>query len=261
MAKTVDNQPQLTSRQRLAERYKGSNPELNVDDDEALGGAILGDLEAYDADKEKMDRFKSSLMDNDVAPEMFAGIISGKNADGTDFDLTEYLFDKHLDFFLDYMENSETAKEKLKAGQQKRKDAAKKAEELKAQMKSKVDAEDAELDAAIAESGYKPEQVKDLIDWIYDKDNGIINRAANFDLKKDDFLRLFQIKDYDVRMADAEQKGYKKGKNEKIDMMKRRQKQRDNMPSDLAGGGATPSSMQEEKKDPYLSRLDKMKNF
>lgn len=267
MAKDNEKQAQLTSRQRLAERYKGANPELNVDDDEALGGAILGDLEAYDADKAKMERFNQAMQSNDLAPEMMAGMMSGKNADGSDFDLTEYIFDNHLGFFLDYMENSETAKEKLKAGQAKRKQAkidaenAAKAEELaKAALKDKIDAEDAELDAAIAESGYKPEQVKDLIDWIYDMENGLINRAANLQLKKDDFLKLFQIKDFDVRMADAEQKGYKRGKNEKIDMMKRQQKKREDMPADLGGGGGTPS-VEGEKKDPYLEQLNRMKRF
>jgi hypothetical protein len=266
MAKVDEKQAQPTSRQRLAERYKGANPDLDVDDDEALGRAILGDLEAYDADKAKMDLFNKTMQDNEYAPEMMAGMMSGKNADGSDFDLSEYIIDNHLDFFLDYLEDSATAKEKLKARQKERK-AAKEAEAaqtekdeaLKADVKSKVDAEDAELDAAIAEAGYKPEQVKDLIDWIYDKENGIINRAANFQLTKEDFLRLFQIKDYDVRMADAEQKGYKRGKNEKIDMMKRQQKQRDNMPPDLGGGGVTPTG--KKKGDPYLSQLDRMKNF
>ena len=266
MPKENKNQTQLTSRQRLAERFKGANPELNVDDDEALGGAILADLEAYDADKAKMERFNNSMQNYDFAPEMLAGMMSGKNSDGSDFDLAEYLIDKHLDFFLDYIEDHETAKEKLKVGQKKRKEAAQNAEkaakeeeERKAAAKAKVEAEDAELDAAIAEAGYKQEQVKDLIDWIYDKENGLINRAANFDLKKDDFLRLFRIKDYDVRMADAENRGYKKGKNEKIDMLKRQQKERDNMPSDLGGGAPTPAGGEDE--DPYLSQLNKMKNF
>lgn len=267
MTKENEKQAQPTARQRLAERYRSANPELNVDDDEALGGAILGDLDAYDADRGKMERFNKAMMENDLAPEMMAGMMSGKNVDGSDFNLTDYILDNHLDFFLDYIEDSATAKEKLKARQQQRKadkEAAEKTaadeEAARQAARAKIDAEDAELDAAIAEAGYKAEQVKDLIDWIYDKENGLINRAANFELKKDDFLRLFQIKDYDVRMADAEQKGYKRGRNEKIDMLKRQRKQREDMPSDLSGGGSTPD-LSEGKTDPYLSRLDRMKNF
>ena len=104
---------QPTSRQRLAERYKGRNPEINTDDDEALGAAILGDLDAYDQDSERLRRFNETVNSSDIAPEMMAGILSGKNADGTDFSLEEYIIDNNIDFFLDYIENSETAKDKL----------------------------------------------------------------------------------------------------------------------------------------------------
>jgi len=101
--------------------------------------------------------------------------------------------------------------------------------------------------------------VKDLVDWIYDPKDGLIVRAARYELKKDDFLRLFRIKDYDVRMAEAEQRGYKNGKNERIDMYKREENKRGEMPSDL-GGGAQPAETPENK-DPYLSRLERMKKF
>lgn len=258
--KNEEKTPQLTSRQRLAERYKGRNPELNVDDDEALGAAILGDLDAYDQDAERMRRFNETVNNSDVAPEMMTGILSGKNPDGTDFDLEEYILDNNIDYFLDYIENKETAKEKLAARKKERKAAAEKEAADKEEVKALIDAEDAELDAAVAEMGYKADQVKDLIDWIYNKETGLIKRAANYELKKDDFLRLFKIKDYDVRMADAEDKGYKRGRNEKIDMFRQAQKKRDSMPADIDGGGSTPKAT-EAPGDSYLRRLDKMKKF
>ena len=254
-----NNQAQMTSRQRLQERYKGRDPELNVEDDEALGGAILGDLEAYDTDREKMDRFNKAVQESDIAPGLMSGILSGKNADGSDFNLAEYLLDEHIDYLLDYIDDHDTAKQKM----EERRKAREAEEAADADFKAKADelvaAEDAELDAAIAEAGYKPEQVKDLIDWIYDKEKGFLTRAANFELKKDDFLRLFKIKDYDVNMSAAEERGYKKGKNEKIDMFRRQQKKREEMPSDLNGAGG--ANVPEKKDDPYLSRLEKMKNF
>jgi len=252
---------ELTSRQRLAERYKGKNPDLNVDDDEALGSAILGDLDAYDKSEEQRRRLNETIQNSDIAPEMMAGIMSGKKADGSPFDLDEYLLDEHLDYLLDYMENNETAKAKRDARKQERKDAAKQEEELKAKVAEMTAAEDAELDAAITEAGYKPEQVKDLIDWIYDLKNGFITRAANFDLKKDDFLKLFKIKDYDVRMAEAEDKGYKRGRNEKIDMFKRGQKRREDMPADLDGGGGGAPAGEQPKEDPTIASLRRMKKY
>lgn len=247
----------MTSRQRLNERYKGRNPELNVEDDEALGAAILGDLEAYDKTEERRRRFNETVQNSDIAPEMMAGILSGKNPDGSPFDLEEYLLDKYLDYFLDYLENKETAKEKAAARKKLRLEDAEfqaKAEELAA-------IEDKAFDEAVAESGYKPEQAKELVKWIYgeeSKKNGLIHRAQRFELTKDDFLKMFQIKDFDQKLADAEDKGYKRGRNEKIDMFKRGQQKRDAMPADIEGGGKMPESEQPENQT--VQALKKMKN-
>ena len=248
-----------TNRQLLGERYKSRNPEFNVDDDEALYGEALGELAASDEAEEKRKRLNETIANNEIAPEMLNGIFSGKNPDGSDFNLDEYLLEQHLDYLLDYLEDSETAKAKADARRLER-DTQKKADaEFEAKVAEKTAAEDAELDAAIKEARYKAYQVKDLIDWIYDKETGFITRAANFDLKKEDFLRLFHIKDWDLKMKEADETGYKRGKNEKIDMFKRKQDQRKTMPADVGGGGGTVKP--EAEKDPYLARLERMKNM
>lgn len=258
---------QLTSRQRLNERFRGINPELNVDDDEVLGSAILDELDAYDKDKDRIDRFNKMIQESDGAPELLAGMMSGKNADGTPFTLKDYLVDNNIDFLIDYIEDPDGAKAKADARRNERlinkeAEAVAAAEEAKAKEEEKklMDAQDAVLDEAIAEAGYKPEQVASLIDRIYNKDNGILKRALNYELTKDDFLSLFKLLDYDVKLAEAEDKGYKRGKNEKIDMFKHNQKKRDSMPADLGTGGGAPARPGEET-DPYLSQLDRMKNY
>ena len=269
MVKTnTENAPQLTSRQRLNERYRGRNPELNVDDDEILGGAILDDLDAYDKDKERIDRFNKMVQESEGAPEFLAGMMSGKNADGTPFTIQDYLVDNNIDFLIDYMEDPEGAKARVdarraeraanKEAEAKRAEEETKAEEEKAKL---IAAQDAVLDEAVAEAGYKPEQVASLIDRIYNKETGILKRAVNYELTKDDFLSLFKLLDYDVRMSEAEDRGYKRGKNEKIDMFRHNQKKREDMPADLNGGGGVPNAPSEQKEDPYLSKLSRMKNY
>lgn len=260
------NTTQPTSRQRLNERYRGRNPELNVDDDEVLGSEILGELDAYDKDRDRIERFNRMIQESDGAPELLAGIVSGKNADGSPFTITDYLIDNNIDFLLDYLDDPNGAKAKADARRAERaanKDKAKKDAEDEAKAKEEElaaqQAQDAVLDEALAEAGYKPEQVASLIDRIYNKENGILKRALNYELTKDDFLSLFKLLDYDVKLSEAEDRGYKRGKNEKIDMFKRNQKKRDNMPSDMGSGGGAPARPAEE--DPYLTRLDRMKNF
>jgi 23S rRNA maturation mini-RNase III len=224
-------------------------------------GEALNELAASDEADAARKRLNETIANNPIAPEMLNGIISGKNEDGSDFNLDEYLLDQHMDYLLDYLEDNATAKEKMQARKQEREAARKADEDFAATVAAKTAAEDAELDAAIAEAGYKAEQVKDLIDWIYDKENGFITRAKNFDLKKDDFLRLFHIKDWDLKMKEADEAGYKRGKNEKIDMFKRKQQQRREMPADVGGGGGTGTGAGERQTDPYLERLERMKNM
>lgn len=262
MAKENDAQEQLTSRQRLNERYRSRNPELNVDDDEALGGAILSDLDAYDQDRERMERFNKTVQDSEIAPGLMAGVLSGKNPDGSDFSLEDYILNEHIDYILDYIDDKDTAKEKLAKRREERRaaeDEAVASEKLSEAAAAALQAEDAELDAALQESGYKAEQVKDLIDWLYNPETGLAKRIADYQLKKEDFLRLLQIKDFDLRMKDAEEKGYKRGRNEKIDMFARQQKKRDGMPSDIGGSGRQDIKAVEE--NPTVSALKKMSKY
>ena len=302
--------PAGTNRQKLVDRFKKSNPDFNADDDESLYSAANDALNKSDEIETQRKRLNNAISKTDIAPEMLQGLLSGKNPDGTDFDLEDYLFNKHLDFFIDYLENKDGAKQKLESRKAERKKTAAEEAELKKTEVGKIKKEDSELDAAIAETGYKSEQVKDLIDWIYDakkgiivrasrfelnKDDfvrlfklkdydvkmaeakdqgyksdqvkdlidwiydakkGIIVRASRFELNKDDFVRLFKLKDYDVKMAEAKDQGYKKGKNEKIDMFSHRQQQRKSMPPDLNSGSSNMGVG--KKRDKTLDALDRM---
>lgn len=102
----------------------------------------------------------------------------------------------------------------------------------------------------------KPEAINELIEWLYKRsddgedhdDDGFVWRAARYDLKKEDFLRLFQIKDFDKAVADAEERGYKRGKNEKIDQQKQLHdgKQGGKKNINIDGGGGAPSLPKEK---------------
>lgn len=247
---------QATNRQRLVDRFAKSNPDFKGDDDEAVYGAAADALKKGDESDAQRKRFSEAMSNVDLAPEMMNGILSGKNPDGTDFDLEDYLFTKHLDFFQDYLENKDGAKEKYEARKKERKAQADEDAKFLAGRDAAVKKEDAELDAALKESNYKADQVKDLIDWIYGE-NGIVRRASRFGLTKADFLQLFKIKDYDLQVSAAEDKGYKRGKNEKIDMFQHKQEHRKNLPPDVNGGGGRPTTSQPNQ-DPQLAALDRM---
>jgi hypothetical protein len=248
----------LSNKQKFVSRFKKLKPDLKDDDEEGLYGVANEALDKYDNDEAQRSRLNKIISSSKIAPELLQGMLSGKNADGTDFDLEDYLLNKNADYFLDYIEDHEGAKKKLKDRKAQREREMAEEAEFKKNEGAKLKKEDSELDAAISAMGYKEDQVKDLIDWIYDPKKGLIARAGTFDLTKDDFIRLFKLKDYDVQIAQAESKGYKRGKNEKIDMFSHKQNQRKNMPPDLGTGGTKIKS--QEKKDKTLEALEKMKN-
>lgn len=258
MAQNKNPQKQ-SNRERLLARYAQNDPTFNGEDDEALYGAAADELGKADESAAQRKRFSDAVANVDIAPEMMSGILSGKNPDGSDFDLEDYLFEQHMDFFMDYLENKDGAKEKLAARKKARKAEEEEEATFKKDLDKKVKAEDAELDAALQESGYRPEQVKALIDWIYDADKGIVVRASRFELTKDDFLKLFKLKDYDLKMSEAEERGRKSERNKKIDMFQRKQEQRRQMPPDVNGGGGRPMGKQKEA-DPQLAALARMAN-
>ena len=258
MAKENVEKQTITNRQRLADRFKKANPEFNGDDDEALYGAANDDLAKYDQMQEQRGKLNEALKSTKYSPEILAGLISKKNPDGSDFDLRDWLLsnDDVVDYLMDYSQNGPKAKERFAARKKQRK-ADEDAEAAFVKDKdAKIKKEDTELDAALKESGYKPEQVQDLINWIYDGKTGFIRRAANFELTKDDFIQLFRIKDFDVKMAESEDRGYKKGKNERIDMFAHKQQKRRNMPPDVGGGGG--SAKEEPEPDKTMAALGKM---
>lgn len=239
-------------RERLAQRY----PDLNMDDDEAVYNQISTDYDNYDQRKKRMDDFNKMLQENPHAPGLVTGLVTKKNADGGDFNLIDYLIDDLGQDYIEAINGDEKARERLKASEKEKLAASEKLAKDKEQLAANMEQSDAELDAAIKEAKVKPESINDLIEWLYKRsddgedhdDDGFVWRAARYDMKKDDFLRLFQIKDFDKAVADAEERGYKRGKNEKIDQQKRLHdgKQGGKKNINIDGAGGTPSLPREK---------------
>jgi hypothetical protein len=257
MAKeSTDNQAVKSKRQMLLDKMKTRYPDLDTEDDEAVSDKIATDYDSGDKRDQERQQFNEMLAKNEYAAPIITGMATGKNPDGTPFDLGMYLIDEYPEMVQDLIEGNDKVKEHYLASMDARRKAKEDDDNLKANAEEKMKAEDDALDEAIKESGYKTSDVENLIDWLYNPETGIIHRAVNFDLKKEDFISLFRIKDFDKRMKEAEDKGYVRGKNEKIDMLSHKQKDRTKLPVINSGGGMP----KEKETDPTLSNFDKMKN-
>lgn len=246
---------QKSGREKLLERLRGRNPELNIDDDEAVSGQISADYDQMNQREQERNRFKEMLSSNPYAAPIITGLATGKNDDGTDFDLAEWFIDNEPEMLIDLIEGNPKTKERYTKMRDDRRKAKEADEKFRAEADAKLQAMDGELDAAVVEAGYKPDDVRDLMEWLFGKD-GFISRAKNFDLKKDDFLQFIRIKDRDKDIEKAGNDGYVRGKNEKIDVTQDRRSRRSKLPV-IGSGGGQPSSSE---KDPTLERMRDMKN-
>ncbi len=254
--KTTENQGVKTRRQLLNERIKSRNPDIDVEDDEALSSQISSDYDLLDQRDQERKQFNDLLAQNPYAAPIITGMATGKKDDGSPFDLGEFLIDEYPEMIQDLIEGNPDTKKHYEENRDARRKAAEDDAAFKAEMEQKTQAEDAELDAAIKEAGYKPEEVAELIRQIYDPDNGLIRRAARFELKKEDFLKLFKILNYDNDIKKADNDGYVRGKNEKIDMMEHKQSKRGKLPV-IGSGGGRPN---DNEPDPTLKTFDRMKD-
>ncbi len=249
--KKTDNQNVKSKRDTFRERFSSRYPEMNMDDEDAVYGQLSTDYDHFDQNNQRMDEFNNMLQEYPQAPGLVTGMMTKKNEDGSDFSFVGYLIDTLGQDFVDAIEGDAEARKRLEKSERDKLEASKKLAEGKETLAKSMEEEDAELDEAIKEAKMKPEAIKDMIDWLYKRsddgedhdDDGFVWRAARYGLKKADFLRLFQIKDFDKAVADAEERGYKRGKNEKIDNQKQLHegKQGGKKNINISGGGGAPS--------------------
>ena len=248
--KNANNQTVKSKRDSFRENFSKRYPEMNLDDEDAVYGQLSSDYDQFDQNKQRMTDFNNMLKDFPQAPGLITGMATRKNPDGSEFSFTDYLIDEMGQDFMDAANGDEKARERLRKKEKDELAASEKLAKSKEELAKNMENEDAELDAFIKEEKIKPEDIKPMIDWIYNHDEGnegFVWRAAQYKLTKDDFKRLWQIKDWDKAMSAAEEKGYKRGRNEKIDQQKRMHENAKGGKNVSVSGGGGPVSLPRER--------------
>lgn len=257
MAKeNTDNQGVKSKKDAFRERLSQRYPDMNMDDEDAVYGQLSTDYDQFDQNNQRMDEFNNFLKDNPMAPGLVTGLITKKNADGSDFSFVNFLIDNMGQDYVDAVNGDPEAKKRL---QQKEKDDLAAAEKLangEKQLAKNIEECDKEVDAFLKEKKLKPEDIQSMLEWLFKRsedgeehdDDGFVFRAARYALKKEDFERLWQIKDFDKAVSDAEERGYVRGKNESIDQQKQMHEGKSGGKKNINinGGGGNPSIPREK---------------
>ena len=235
--------------------FRARYPDVSEDDEAALYDRISEDYRNADLDRENMKKFNELLTQDERIAGLITGMASGKKGDGSPFSIAEYLLENYGDDIYSSTDPKEAAKKAAEREAAMQAESRAKAEMDEARKKN-FEACDKAFEEAVKSLNINDTEAEKFLDWIYNPDNGFIHRVWTYDVGKEDWVKLLQAYNYDNAITKAEENGYKRGRNEKIDMARHRESSRRNMPSDLSNSGA---SLDEGEKDPTLTAYSKMK--
>ncbi len=229
------NQGAVSARSRVAERLRLKNPEIDLEDDEALYAGVLDQYDHYDKEtgdyKEREQRMldlfskdpRSAAFFNDWqnGGDPLIALVRQFGSDG----LKEALEDPERQDEL-----AEAHKEWL--------DRKVKSEELEAEYQANIDASLEMADALCQEHGLSEEEFTQVVQFL----QTIFGEFLVGKWNKETLLMAINAIKHDEHVATAEHNAMVEGRNAKIDEAKVRRKKGDGTPQMPGGGGVAPSS-------------------
>lgn len=228
MADTA-NKP--NSRQRLADRYRASHPEMNMDDESTdLAGLAADELDEFDKDRAasaEMNEKMNTLFNSDErASRIFIGWANGQ-------DPIENLIELYGEDLVDAL-NSPEGKEKFKAALEKWRKGKQADEEHTKQYDANIAKSASNLIAFADKYGLSDEQVSALVEKAWQIGTEISNG-----LYTPEILELVHKGgSYDAAVNDAREEGRVNGRNETIKRELRKSKPVSSLPPTAGDQGA-----------------------
>jgi hypothetical protein len=252
------NEPQrLSWKDRLRQRQ----PDIDVDDELAVGDYLGDSFTKYDDMQRQQQQFNDMLSSDPNTAGLLTGLASGVDENGEKFSLSAYLLDKYGDI----MREASTTEEAIELARKKEADEVKKAAEA-AKRAKEIDGNLQESDALLTEAVRKANMdeatVQGMLQWIYGKssENGavdpesLISKIVTYRLTADDWTRLLFAFNRDKDLEGAREEGRRSGVKARPGAAHRRLGQEG--ATDLGGGGG--AEKPEETKDPTLRHYESM---
>lgn len=228
------------------------NPDLNLDDDEAVAAYMQEQWDGYDKMRNERNQLNDLLVSSPQAAGILQGLSSGMDDNGEPFSLMGYLFRNYWDV----IQKAKTEDEAVRIAKEMEAENIARAAEEEASKKnnaSKLAAMDDALTEAMRSVNTDEASVKNMLEWLYGKDDGLIYRVVRYELSKDDWVKLLYAFNRDSELDGARKDGERGARSGRG---KPHRSFKDDMPADLGGGGSEMPSEGEE--DPTLRRYRQM---
>lgn len=243
----VENKDVVSRRDAYLEKLRERRPDLNVDDEDALWGAISDDTDdalSRISRQEEIDRSLSERFEKDPHfGGFFIDAVNGKSP-------VVALIERYGDDIREYLDDPEKAQELAEANQKHLERIAQE-KEMESQYNANLEASLAVADELQAE-GYTDDQINEAFEAVLND----AQKAILGEITREMLETKLKGLNYDTDIAEAEQVGEVKGKNAKIEDKKRDLS--DNLPPmiDGKGGGAR----QPKRKSKEVEALDRITN-
>lgn len=233
-----------SKRELLLERMQGRYPDQAFDDDEALYGQALGDMDEYEGRLSKQDEVDKQLTERFESDPMFGShfmdMLEGKNP-------LVSMIEKYGDDLRAALEDPDQAEELAKANESYVQRLGKE-KELQESYEANIAKSIEEADALEQSGAYTPEQIDDAFKAILDDATKAIQGEISAEMLE---MRLKGVS-YDEDIQGATEEATVKAKNEKIEAKKKDLKAELPM---IDGGASKPAKKQS---NPTLDSLDRM---
>lgn len=203
----VQQDPQSPAKRGWRDVVAERNADLDLDDDDAVGGYLDESFRAFDAAEDERRKFNDVISSDPRAAGILTGLASGMDDSGDSFSLMGYMFDHYEDELRAYFEGEMTKEEALVRIRQKEADKIKEAAEAEARKKTaneNLEKTDAALTQAVQQTNVDEANVSSMLDWLYGADEnaeGILHRIVRHELDVEDWSRLIHAFNME---ADAE---------------------------------------------------------
>lgn len=255
MGTDMDKQEQPTEAKSIKGFFQSRYPDIAADDENSLYDRISSDYDRSDKEHDGLKRFNELLTKDDRMAGLITGMAAGVKEDGSPFSIAEYLLSNYADEIYGAQDPREAAK-KAAEHEARLLEEAQEEEQRKQTRQKNFEACDAAFEKAAKALGVNDKDAEKFLKWLYEPEKGFIHRVWTYDIDESDWEKLLKVFTYDNAVTKAEENGYKRGRNDRIDMAKRKDMSRAELPSDLGESGASINSIE---KDPTLSAYSKMK--
>ena len=256
-AQGQDTTPETKPTSRWRDVLGARNKELDLDDDDAVGGYLEGEFGRLDKSEEVNKRMNELISKDKRNAGLLSGMFSGKGDDGEDFDMVGYIVNN----WFDELHSATTSEEAIERINQKMAEQEQEAaEDAKREQdaKAKFDAMEEALNAAMKKTNTDGATAQKLVDWLYGTEDspGLYMRIAERNVTEDDFTKLIHAFTRDKSLEAARNEGIRTGKVQRAGAAHRSASEM--AQTDLGGGGSSAEREQEEE-NPTATRYGNMR--